>query len=184
MPWTITARGFRPILRIPRFEVRMISYFLIQMCFQNGPQQAARVVGYQRFPFLNQFDPDAAATIVAFCDAAIHFAQTNVEVHKATRIITDCISPAARLGLNIFCRGRRIPTLCKYPSDMSFAFDDTNSEIWKTVQDFEIKFLQDLRSAVSVDSYEPSSRLLPQSLCTPCLELCSLLPSYHPMLLG
>ena len=85
------------------------------MCFQNGPQQAAGVVGYQQFPFLNQFDTDAAATIVAFCDAAIHFAQTNVEVHKATRIITDCISPAARLGLNIFCCGCGITTLCEYP---------------------------------------------------------------------
>ena len=70
----------------------MISHLLVRfMCFQNGPQQAAGVVGYPQFPFLNQFDTDAAATIVAFCDAAIHFAQTNVDVHKATRIITDCI---------------------------------------------------------------------------------------------
>ena len=90
---------------------------------------------YQQFPFLNQFDTDAAATTGAFCNAAIHFAQTNVEVHKATRIITDCISPAARLGLNIFCRRRGIPTICEYPSDMSFAFDDNNPEIRKTVQD-------------------------------------------------
>ena len=37
---------------------------------------------------------------------------------------------------------------------MSFAFDDSNPDIWKTVQDFEIKFLQDLRSSVSADSYE------------------------------
>ena len=107
------------------------------MCFQNGPQQAAGVVG-QQFPFLNQFDADAAATIVAFCDAAIHFAQTNVEVHKATRIITDCISPAARLGLYIFCRGCGV--LCEYPSTMSFTFDDEHPNNWPTVQKFELKF--------------------------------------------
>ena len=42
------------------------------MCVvQAGPQQAAGVVGYPQFPFLNQFDADAAATIVTFCDAAI-----------------------------------------------------------------------------------------------------------------
>ena len=127
---------------------------LHSMCFQNGPQQAAGVVGYQQFPFLNQFDADAAATIVAFCDAAIHFAQTNVEVHKVTRIITDCIFPAARLGLNIFCRGRGIATLCEYPSTMSFTFDDEHPNNWPTVQKFELKFLADLRSAVSVDSCE------------------------------
>ena len=68
------------------------------MCFQNLLQQAAGVVGYQQFPFLNQFDTDAAATIVAFCDAAIHFAQTNFEVPKATRIITDCIYPRQRVS--------------------------------------------------------------------------------------
>ena len=55
----------------------------VLMCFQNGPHQAAGVVGYQQFPFLNQFDTDVAAAIVAFCDAAVHFAHTNVEVHKA-----------------------------------------------------------------------------------------------------
>ena len=139
MPWTTSVRGFRPILRIPWFKVRMVSYFLIQMCFQNGLQQAAGIVGYQQSPFLNQFDTDATATIVAFCDAAIHFAQTNVEVHKATRIIADCISPAECLGLNIFCRRRGILALCEYPADMSFPCDDSNPEIWKTVQDFEIK---------------------------------------------
>jgi hypothetical protein len=37
---------------------------------------------------------------------------------------------------------------------MSFDFDDKHPDRWKTVQDFEIKFLQDLRSAVSVDSCE------------------------------
>ena len=37
---------------------------------------------------------------------------------------------------------------------MSFAFDDNSPEIWNKVRDFEIKFLRDLRSAVSVDSYE------------------------------
>ena len=105
-----------PKLRMPFFEDRVLSYYLIHlMCFQNGPQQAAGVVGYQQFPFLNQFGTDAAATIVAFCDAAIHFAQTNAKVHTATRIITDCISPAARLGLNIFCCGCGITTLCEYP---------------------------------------------------------------------
>ena len=124
------------------------------MCFQNGPQQAQGVIGYQQFPFLNQFNTDAAATIVAFCNAAIHFAQTNVEVRTATRGIADCISPTARLGLNIFCRGRGISNLCSYPVGMNFDFDDANPDIWKTVQDFEIKFLKDLRSAVSVDSYE------------------------------
>ena len=129
MPWAIFFRKFKPMLRIPMFEVRIISYLLVQICFQNGPQQAAGVVGYQQFLFLNQFDTDAAATIVAFCNAAIHFAQTNVEVHKATRIITDCISPAARLGLNIFCRGRGITALCECPSDMSFLFVDANPEI-------------------------------------------------------
>ena len=84
----------------------------------------------------------------------MHSAQTNVEVHKATRIITDCISPAARLGLNIFCRGRGITTLCEYPSGMSFTFDDEHPDNWPTCRDFELKFLADLRSAVSVDSYK------------------------------
>ena len=84
------------------------------MCFQNGHQQAAGVMGYQQFPFLNQFGSDAAVTIVAFCDAAIHFAQTNVEVHKATHIITDCISLAARLGLRIFCHGCGLMALLCY----------------------------------------------------------------------
>ena len=37
---------------------------------------------------------------------------------------------------------------------MSFDFDEEHPDRWKTVQDFEIKFLQDLRSAVSVDSCE------------------------------
>ena len=69
-------------------------------------------------------------------------------------MITDCISPAACLGLNIFCRGRGIPTLCPYPADMNFNFDDAHPDIWKAAQDLEIKFLQDLRSAVSVDSCE------------------------------
>ena len=111
------------------------------MCFQNRPQHAAGVVGYPQFPFLNQFDTDAAATIVAFCDAAIHFAQTNVDVHRATRIITDCVSPAARLGLNICCRGRGIPALCECPSDMSFVVVIEHPDNWKTAQEFEIKFL-------------------------------------------
>ena len=93
-------------------------------------------------------------TIPAFCDAAIHFAQTNVKVLKVTRIITDCISPAARLGLNNFCRVRGITLLCEYPSGMSFVFDDDRPDNWPTVRDFELKFLSDLRSAVSVDSYE------------------------------
>ena len=60
------------------FQVWIVSYLITAMCFQNGPQQAAGVVGYHQFPFLNQFDTDAAATIVVFCNAAIHFAQTNV----------------------------------------------------------------------------------------------------------
>ena len=125
------------------------------MCVvQAGPQQAAGVVGYPQFPFLNAFDSDAAATIVAFCDAAIHFAQTNVEVHKATRIITDCISPAARLGLDIYCRGRGVPTRCEYPADMSFVFDEANPDRWPLVQAYELKFLEELRAAVSVDSCE------------------------------
>ena len=125
------------------------------MCVvQAGPQQAAGVVGYPQFPFLNAFDSDAAATIVAFCDAAIHFAQTNVEVHKATRVITDCISPAARLGLDIYCRGRGVPTRCEYPADMSFVFDEANPDRWPLVQAYELKFLEDLRAAVSVDSCE------------------------------
>ena len=98
------------------------------MALQNGPQQAAGVVGYQQFPFLNELDANAAVTIIAFCDAAIHFAQTNVEVHKATRIITDCISPAARLGIDIFCRGRSIATICAYPAGMSFDFDDDHPD--------------------------------------------------------
>ena len=114
-----------------RFEFRMLSLWILvrSMCFQNRPQQAAGVVGDPQFSSLNQFDTDAAATIVAFCDAAIHFARTNVDVHSATRIITNCISPAARLGLNIFCRGRGIPTLCEYPSDMSFIFSDEDLDI-------------------------------------------------------
>jgi hypothetical protein len=132
----------------------MWQYLLLHMALQDGPQQAAGVVGYQQFPFLNQLDANAAVTIIAFCDTAIHFAQTNIEVHKATRIITDCISPAAHLGIDIFCCGRSITTICAYPEGMSFDFDDEQPDRWKTVQDFEIKFLQDLRSAVSVDSYE------------------------------
>ena len=119
-------------LRSSFLEVRMFCILLRLMCFQNGPQQAAGVVGYQQFPFLNQFDADAAAAIVAFCDAAIHFAQKNVEVHKATCIITDCISPATRLGLNIFCRGCGIATLCEYRSGTSFVFDDDHPDNWPT----------------------------------------------------
>ena len=123
-----------PKLRISLFEVRMVSLLNSWMCFQNGRQQADGVVGYQQFPLLNQFDTDAAAIIVAFCDAAIHFAQTNVEVHKVTRmrIITDCISPATRLGLNIFCRGCGIATLCEYRSGTSFVFDDDHPDNWPT----------------------------------------------------
>ena len=78
----------------------------------------------------------------------------SIKVHKVTRIITDCISPAAHLGFNIFCCGCGIPTLCKYPSDMSFIFNEDRPDNWPTVHDFELKFLQDLRSVVSVDSYE------------------------------
>ena len=133
-----------------------------------GPQQAAGVVGYPQFPFLNAFDSDAAATIVAFCDAAIHFAQTNVEVHKATRIITDCISPAARLGLDIYCRGRGVPMRCKYPTDMSFMFDEAHSARWPHVQAYEIQFLEDLRAAVSVDSCKAvlqAAALIPLGNC-------------------
>ena len=37
---------------------------------------------------------------------------------------------------------------------MSFTFDDANPNNWPTVQAFELKFLADLRSAVSVDSCE------------------------------
>ena len=74
----------------------------------------------------------------SICDAAMHSAQTNVEVHKATRIITDCISPAVRLGLNIFCRGRGITTLCESPSGMSFTFDDEHPDNWPTCRDFEL----------------------------------------------
>ena len=139
-----------------RFEIRMVSLYLLVrlMRLQNGLQQAAGVVGYPQFPFLNQFDTDAAATLAVLCDAAIHFSQASVGVHRATRTSTDCISPAARLGLNVPCRGRRIQTPCEYLSDMSFAFDDCTPEIWNTARDFEVKFLQDLRSAVSIDSYE------------------------------
>ena len=136
--------------RTSLFEVRMVSPLISWMCFQNSQQQAAGVVGYQQFPFLNQFDTDAAVTIVAFCDAAIHFAQTNVEVHKVTRIITDCISPATRLGLNIFCRSCGIPTLCEHSLGMSFVFDDEHPDNWPTVRDFELKFLSDLQSDLYV----------------------------------
>ena len=150
--------------RISFFDCCIAACLLLRfLCFQNGPQQAQGVVGYQQFPFLTQFDTNAAATIVTFCDAALHFAQTHVEVHKLTRVITDCVSPAACLGLNIYCRERGIPTLCSYPDDMSFEFDDAHPEIWKAVQDFEIKFVKDLRSAVSVegdDSDSACSRLL------------------------
>ena len=145
-----------PRLRCSWHQLRTF-YLLMRLMMvdvASGPQQSAGVVGYPQFPFLNQFDADAAATIVAFCDAAIHFAQTNVEVHKATRIITDCISPAARLGLNIYCKGRGVPTRCEYPPDMSFVFDDEHPDRWPIVQAHEIKFLEDLRAAVSVDSCE------------------------------
>ena len=82
--------AIRPRFRFPglrcSFDQLRTFYLLMRlMCVvQAGPQQAAGVAGYPQFPFLNAFDSDAAATIVAFCDAAIHFAQTNVEVHKAT----------------------------------------------------------------------------------------------------
>ena len=84
-------------------------YLLVPMCFQNGPSQAQGVVGYQQFPFLNQFDSGAASTIAAFCDAALNFAQTNAEVRKVTRVIDNCASSAAKLGLTftvvdaVFC---------------------------------------------------------------------------------
>ena len=128
MPWTISVSGAKPILRFTWFQCRMAADLLLYMCFQNGPQRAQGVIGYQQFPFLNQFDTDAPAAIVAFCDAAIHFAQTNVEVHKATRMITDCISSAARLESNVFCRGRGITTLCSHPADMNFNFDDNKPD--------------------------------------------------------
>ena len=113
------------------------------MCFQNGPQQAAGVVGCQHFPFLNQFDTGAAATIVAFCDAAIQFAQTNVEVHKATRIITDCISPAARLAWleHLLPQAWYPYVICEYPLGMSFVFDEEHPDNWPTVRDFELKLI-------------------------------------------
>ena len=157
MPFfTLSRRILSPVpkLRCSFHQLRMFYLLLRFMCVQNGPQQAAGVVGYPQFPFLNQFDADAAATIVAFCDAAIHFAQTNVEVHKATRIITDCISPAARLGLDIYFRGRNVATLCEYPAAMSFVFDAEHPNNWPLVQAYELKFLADLRSAVSVDTCE------------------------------
>ena len=127
------------------------------MCFQNSPQQAAGVVGYPQFPFRNQFDANAAAAAAAaaaFCDAAIHFAQANIEVHKATCIITDCISLAAHLGLDIYFRRRNVVTLCEYPTTMSFVFDVGHPNNWPLVQAFELKFLADPRSAVSVNSCE------------------------------
>ena len=37
---------------------------------------------------------------------------------------------------------------------MSIVFDDDHPDNWPTVCDFELKFLSDLRSAVSVDSCE------------------------------
>ena len=178
MPWTLSFCRLKPILRFSWFDFRIAQYLLLNMVFQDGPQQAAGVVRYQQFPFLNQFDADAATTIVAFCDAAIHFAQTNVEVHKATRIITDCISPAARLGLtlDIFCRGRGISTLCAYPEDMNFEFDGNHPERWKAAQDFEIKFLQDLRSAVSVDSCEAALKAAGSRRSVALLRVESTLP--------
>ena len=152
---SIRTRFRFPRLRCSYDQLRTFYVPMRLMCVvQAGPQQAAGVVGYPQFPFLNQFDADAAATIVAFCDAVIHFAQTNVEVHKATLVITDCISPAARLGLDIYCRGRGVPKRSEYPPDMSFVFDDKNPDRWPLVQAYELKFLEDLRSAVSVDSCE------------------------------
>ena len=41
---------------------------------------------------------------------------------------------------------------------MTFIFDDSNPDIWNSARDFEIRFLQDLRSAVSVDSCEAAPR--------------------------
>ena len=176
MPSTISFRRFNSILRVSWRNFHMWQYLLLRMALQEGPQQAADVVRYQQFPFLNQLDANAAITVVAFCDAAIHFAQTNVEVHKATRIITDCISPAAHLGIDIFCRGRSISAICAYPASMSFDFDGEHPDRWKTAQDFEIKFLQDLRSAVSVDSCEAALKAAGSRRSVALLRVESTLP--------
>ena len=70
--------SFRIRTRVPKLrgsflELQMFYLLLHLMCYQNGPQQAAGVVGYPQFPFLNQSDAAAAAIIVAFYDAAIYF---------------------------------------------------------------------------------------------------------------
>ena len=94
----------------------------------------------------------AAATVILFCDAAIHFAQMNIEADKFTCIITDCISLAAHLGLDIyFCRCN-VAALCEYPAIMSFMFDAEHPNNWPLVQVFELKFLADLCAAVFVDT--------------------------------
>ena len=118
------------------------AYLLVSICVQNGPSQAQGVVGYQQFPFLDQLDSDVTSTIVQFCDAALHFAQTNVEFHKVTYVIDDCLFLAAKLGLNIYCRGRGLTWKCSYPAGMVFTFNEANPTIWEVVRDFEIQWLR------------------------------------------
>ena len=67
MSWMISFRRLRLILHWSWHDFRMWQYLLLHMVLQEGPQQAAGVVGN-----LNQLNVDAANTIVAFCDAAIH----------------------------------------------------------------------------------------------------------------
>ena len=63
---------------------------------------------------------------------------------------------------------------------MSFVFNDEHSNNWPTVCDLEVKFLADLRSAVSVDSYEAvlkAAALIPLHTMTGTLDtLAQLLP--------
>ena len=154
MPFFSLSRFRQNFLLCPVRHAPTLAYLLFSMCFQNSPQQAQGVVGYRQFPFLNQFDSDVAAAIVAFCDAALHFAQTNVEVHKVTHVIDGCLSPAAKYGLNIYCRGRSLTLKCSYPEGMVFTFDDATPTIWEAVRDYKIQWWKHLSSAVTVDTYE------------------------------
>ena len=91
---------------------------------------------------------------------------TNVTDSHSLTSITDCISPAAHLGLDIYFCGCNVAMLCEYPATMSFVFDAEHPNNWPLVQVFELKFLADLCSAVSVDSCEAvlqAAALIPQS---------------------
>ena len=77
--------------------------------------------------------------ILEYCDEVLQVAETNEELHRATRIF-DMISNSAKRTLKIYLKKRK-KMVFEYPEDLDLDFKDETNGIanWKKVKEWELK---------------------------------------------